>query len=136
MINYILLIPLLIHIESSGRDYVVGDNGTAVGCLQITAGVIEDVNRIYKTDYTKEDCYNRKTSSDICIKYLSYWLEKAVQREQAEIYNPYEMACRIWNGGPRGYQKESTEVYWEKIKRRAKEVGTYDVTNYKVSNDR
>lgn len=135
MIDYAMLLAVLIQVESSGNNKAIGDNGKSVGCLQIQQGVIDDVNRIYKTDYTKEDCYNRKTSSDICIKYLPYWLEKAVQREQAEIYNPYEMACRIWNGGPRGYQKESTEVYWEKVKRKGEELG-YDFTKYNISNDR
>ena len=27
-----------------------------------------------------------------------------------------EARARIWNGGPRGYRKESTEKYWEKVK--------------------
>ena len=27
-----------------------------------------------------------------------------------------EARARIWNGGPRGYRKESTEQYWEKVK--------------------
>ncbi len=27
-----------------------------------------------------------------------------------------EARARIWNGGPRGYRKDSTKKYWEKVK--------------------
>lgn len=27
-----------------------------------------------------------------------------------------EARARIWNGGPRGYRKDSTKKYWKKVK--------------------
>ena len=45
----------LIMVESGGDPKEVGDNGKAVGVLQIHTIVIDDVNRIYGTDFRYED---------------------------------------------------------------------------------
>jgi len=49
------LIDALMHVESKGKVHAIGDNGRAVGCLQIHKGVIEDVNRAYNTTYRLSD---------------------------------------------------------------------------------
>ena len=41
------LITSLVQVESRGNSNAIGDNGKAIGCLQIHKGVVEDVNRIY-----------------------------------------------------------------------------------------
>tara|TARA_Y100000004_G_scaffold196755_1_gene267923 strand:+ start:4944 stop:5294 length:351 start_codon:yes stop_codon:yes gene_type:complete len=112
--NWMALIYALITVESSGNDTAVGDYGKSIGCLQIQKGVIEDVNKIYGTKYTEMDRYYRWQSVEMCKFYLTYWgfvYERNTGKEAS-----YEVLARIWNGGPYGYKKESTKVYWEKVK--------------------
>jgi hypothetical protein len=79
--------------------------------LQIRDICIEDVNRIYGTNYRKKDAYDLSTSRRIAWLYLDYWGKKAKT-------NPdYETLARIWNGGPNGWKKHSTLKYWKKVKK-------------------
>lgn len=107
------LINALICVESNGNDYALGDNGNAIGCLQIWECVIDDVNRIYKTHYTHKDAYNRTKSIAICKAYL---------RHYAPANASDEVFARIWNGGPKGHKKQSTLKYWNKVKKALKKV--------------
>ena len=107
------LINALIQTESSGRDNVVGDGGAAIGPLQIHAGVVTDVNRIYKTKYTHKDMYVRENAIDVCTKYLTYYgSEKRLGRPPTN-----EDLARIWNGGPNGYKKKATAKYWIRVQK-------------------
>lgn len=106
------LIMILIMVESGGNNLAVGDNGLALGCLQIHQCVIDDVNRIYGTSYVHEDAYDRDKSIDICYKYLSYWgTEKRLGRKPTLM----DMSL-IWNGGPNGWKRGPTDPYWLKVK--------------------
>jgi hypothetical protein len=115
--------------ESSGRDFVTGDNGKAVGCLQIHPIIVSDVNRIYKTHYKLSDRKNIKKSIEICIKYLkhygAYYTKKTGKKVNAQVYS------RIWNGGPSGYKKEATKKYWGKVKNHIAKINTYRVLKTK-----
>jgi len=102
------LIDALVHVESKGENHVVGDNGRAVGVLQIHKEVVDDVNRRYGTSYTYADRKSIDKSREICRKYLlMYGGRNATDEKYA----------RIWNGGPRGHRKTSTRAYWRKVKR-------------------
>ena len=130
MIDFSSLIAVLIMVESCGNNLAIGDNGKSVGCLQIQQGVIEDVNRIYKVDYSEEHRYDRLSSKDICQYYLNYWVKKAYSKaefSENETFNINEIAARIWNGGPNGYKKKSTIKYWKKVEKMAEELG-HDLT--------
>jgi len=83
-----------------------GDGGAAIGPLQIHADVLIDVNGKYGTNYTCADLRNIETAKTIARLYISMWME----RHKAEI------ACRIFSGGPRGWNTASTDRYWQKIK--------------------
>lgn len=109
------LIPVLIIVESGGNDNAIGDEGKAVGCLQIHECVIQDVNRVYKTTFTKEDRLNREKSIQICTLYLTYYGEKYEKKTGKKATE--EVLARIWNGGPNGWKKESTIKYWNKVKK-------------------
>lgn len=113
--NWMVLIYALITVESSGINTAVGDYGKSIGCLQIQEGVIKDVNRIYTKEYTKMDRYGRHQSVEICKLYLTYW--GSVYERNTGKEATYEVLARIWNGGPYGYKKEKTKVYWAKVKR-------------------
>lgn len=113
------LISALIIVESGSIDQktagpaalalpVIGDHGKALGILQIHKEVIADVNRIYKSAFKHSDALNPMLSREICAMYLKHY---------APINATPEQCARIWNGGPRGHLKASTEKYWQKVKR-------------------
>jgi len=109
------IVKALIKVESNGNNHAIGDGGMAVGCLQIWNVVIQDVNRIYHTDYKATDRTDRKKSIEICRKYLAYW-GKHYEKKTGKTCT-LEVLSRIWNGGPTGYKKDSTIKYWNKVKK-------------------
>ena len=113
--NLGLLIAALIQVESGGDVLALGDGGRSVGWLQISAGVVEDVNRVYGRDFTMMDRYDPDRSADICRLYLHHWgnhYEKTTGKAAT-----VEVLARIWNGGPRGWEKQSTAMYWNKVRK-------------------
>ena len=101
------LLAALIAVESGGNDRAVGDNGRAIGCLQIHAAVVADVNRRHGTWYTHRGMTNRADAVRVCGLYL-------------RTYAPgktLEVQARTWNGGPRGASKPATVGYWQRVRR-------------------
>jgi len=109
--NYEWLDGLLdkIWTVESGRQLCPpdGDGGQAVGPLQIHCCVLEDVNMRYGTKFTRSDLREIKTARLIAQLYIRLWMN---------IYKE-EIAARIFNGGPRGWRKKSTDAYWVKIQK-------------------
>ena len=101
------LITALIAVESSGNDLAIGDNGRAVGPLQIHRGVVLDVNRFTGSHYRWEAMTNRVQARAVCEAYLKAY-GKGCTTEQL---------ARRWNGGPTGDRKSATEAYWAKVKK-------------------
>ena len=102
------LITALIAVESSGNDLAIGDNGRAVGPLQIHRGVVLDVNRFTGSHYRWEAMTNRVQARAVCQAYLTHYGKGKTTEEQA----------RIWNGGPQGHKKKTaTQAYWAKVKK-------------------
>lgn len=100
------LIMALIAVESGGDNMAVGDGGRAVGCLQIHAVMVREVNRLADTRYTwPDDCRDRAKSIEMATIYLAHY-----------IGTPEQMARR-WNGGPNGDKKASTLAYWRKVEK-------------------
>jgi hypothetical protein len=94
-------------VESGGRlNPPDGDGGRAAGPLQLHKCTIDDVNFYYGQNFTYTDRYDLETAKQIAKLYIAMWMH--LQKE--------EIACRIFNGGPRGWQKKSTDGYWEKIR--------------------
>lgn len=108
----ITLILILIQVESAGNDLAIGDNGLAYGCLQMHAGYVQDAAEYAGQDWVHEDAFDRETSIDIFIAYISrYATEDRIGRPVTA-----EDIARIHNGGPNGWKKESTEAYWRKVR--------------------
>jgi hypothetical protein len=102
------LISALIIVESSGNDLAIGDNGRAIGPLQIHRGVVQDVNRITGSNYRHQDMTNRVQARAVCEAYLKHYGKGKSTEEQA----------RIWNAGPQGHKKkQATEAYWTKVRK-------------------
>jgi hypothetical protein len=105
------LISALIIVESSNNDLAVGDQGKAIGCLQIHKAVVLDVNRITGSNYRWESMTNRAQARAVCAAYLTHYGKGKSTEEQA----------RIWNGGPQGHKKKTaTQAYWAKVKKHLK----------------
>jgi len=111
------LIDALIRVETGGEKNpakAIGDNGKAKGILQIWDVVVKDVNRIYKTTYVHDDAFDPAKSRDIAKKYLTFW-GKRYTKNTGKVPT-YEVLAKIWNGGPKGYNKTDTNKYWVKVK--------------------
>ena len=113
------LVDAIIYVESRGNDSAVGDNGKAVGCLQIHPIMVREVNRLLAkydipTTYTLEDRYSREKSIEMfnIVSEEYYGCEDYTFEEYAEI------VARRWNGGPRGDKKRSTLKYWNNVQKR------------------
>ena len=105
------LISALIIVESSGNDRAIGDQGRAIGCLQIHRGVVLDVNRITGSNYRHSEMTNRVAARAVCEAYLKAYGKGKTIEEQA----------RIWNGGPQGHNKKTaTQAYWNKVQKHLK----------------
>ena len=97
-------------VESSGNDQAIGDNGRAIGALQIHKSVVLDVNRITGSNYRHQDMTNRVAAMAVCQAYLEHYGRGKSLEEQA----------RIWNGGPSGHKKAATVSYWRRVQRNLK----------------
>ena len=104
------LISALIIVESSNNDMAIGDQGRAIGCLQIHKAVVLDVNRITGCHYRHSEMTNRVAARAVCEAYLKHY-GKGASTEQL---------ARRWNGGPTGDRKSATEAYWAKVKKQLK----------------
>lgn len=117
--SMIELIMVLIVIESGGDLNAVGDNGKAVGVLQIHKEYVDDCNRISQlhsknTIYTYEDREDRDKSIEMTLLYLEHYCQ-AYAKKTGKQATP-EIAARIHNGGPMGWKRKSTIPYWKKVK--------------------
>lgn len=106
-------IDVICKVESNNGMYVVGDDGKAIGCLQIWKSVVDDVNKYSKVKYTYGDRYDKDKSYQMFRLYVGHY---ATQKRLGRKPTNEDMA-RIWNGGPNGYKKIATVKYWNKVKK-------------------
>ena len=119
-----------IALAESGNDpYKVGDlklTNHAYGIFQIRLPVLKDVNETYHTRFTIDDIRPLDKSDKERVKSIKNSV--MVMRMYLERYGKHyehvtglkptmETMARMWNGGgPNGWNKESTEEYWQKVK--------------------
>lgn len=98
----------LIHQESRGNDYAVGDKGHAFGPLQIWQSYIDDALPGHKA----EECLgNRPLSLQVFYAYMArYATPECIGRPVTD-----QDRARIHNGGPDGWKNESTLKYWSEV---------------------
>jgi len=116
------LAKAVVVVESRGDDMVIGDRHLkrkAYGAFQIRKGVVDDVNQIWKTSYTPRDCLEKRQLSEKMFRaYLKkYATERLIGRKPTD-----EDMARIWNGGPQGWNKQSTRGYWQKVRKELKKI--------------
>lgn len=108
------LLDALIQVESNGNDDAVGDNGNAIGCLQIWKIYWQDATEFSKIGGSYKDCFNRDYAKKVVNAYMIRYAKEAWT---CPSKFDAEKVSRIHNGGPRGYKKKATLKYWEKVKR-------------------
>ena len=110
------LLTALIFVESRGNDSAIGDRhlvgNEAVGALQIRPIMVREVNRILKIQgkterFDLKDRFDREKS----IHMFMIW------KEFHHKDSSPEKVARNWNGGPKGYKKDRTIKYWNKIEK-------------------
>lgn len=87
---------------------------TSTNIAQIRPVVVEDLNRILGEDkfsYSDRVCVEK--SRQMFDLYTNYY---------AGLDATFEEKARIWNGGPKGYQKSATKRYWKKVDATHKEL--------------
>lgn len=106
------MIDAMIQVESQGNDRAIGDNGKALGCLQIHKIMVDDVNRIAGTKFVHKDAFIRTRAKEmIRIAVKHYVTPERLGREPT-----FEDCCRFWNSGPSWItKKKATDGYWAKV---------------------
>lgn len=105
---------VLKHVETNHNPTAKGDNDQSFGILQIQLNAIKDVNETFGTDYTHQDAFDIVCAEEIFELYIKRWtinLKKNEKRDATE-----EDIVRIWNGGPKGYKRNSTLKYLDKYR--------------------
>ena len=101
------------HVETNNREYAVGDNGKAFGVVQIHKICVDDINRLYKTQYTHKQAFDETCSREMFMLYIQAGIKRYKVRH---CRSPTEEdIVRMWNGGIyTGYKRDSTKKYWKK----------------------
>lgn len=106
---------VLKHSESNNNTDAIGDNGKAYGIVQIHKICVDDVNRIYGTNYEHEDMFDEACAKEVFILYLQAGIDNFKRKHG---YLPTEeQIVRMWNGGIyRGYFIRATIKYYRRYK--------------------
>jgi soluble lytic murein transglycosylase-like protein len=107
--------PKFVHaigwVESKNNPNSVGDGGRAIGEFQIWKVYWMDaIQYSPKIGGEYKDCYNPDYALKIMTAYLNRYAKDAIKN------NNFETLARVHNGGPMGYKKSATKVYWLKVK--------------------
>ena len=106
------LVDALITVESNGNPNAYCKKEKAVGCLQIRPIMLREVNRILRKQkstkrFLLEDRWDCGLSKEMFYVWMNYH-----HKDSSD-----EIIARCWNGGPRGWKKQSTEHYWHKVQK-------------------
>lgn len=118
------LLDAIAVVESKNNANAKGDYSKkekcyrAIGAFQLWKVYVDDVNRISKKSFSYDDRKDSKKSREIVKLYLEHY-GRAYERKTGKTASD-EILARIHNGGPKGYSKDSTKKYWEKIKKELK----------------
>lgn len=110
-----LLMKAISIIESSGNPEAIGDNGRALGHLQIHACVVNDVNRVYKLNLRHSDMLQEEQANRVFWLWLNHY-GKALSVKLKRKLTPEDCA-RLWNCGLNGYSRDRAkgDRYWAKV---------------------
>ena len=108
------VLEAICQVESNCDSNAIGDAGDAIGPFQIHQAywydAVEFSNDPYLTTGEYHDCFNYEYAYLILLEYMNRYASDALNPVNAE------KIARIHNGGPKGYKKQSTQKYWQKVK--------------------
>lgn len=105
------LVRALHLVETGGREgHILGDNGAALGPLQI--------HRAYWQDSRVPGRYEDCARLDYSVRVLNAYMRRYCR--EALISRDFERIARVHNGGPRGHRKAATLGYWRKVQKHLK----------------
>lgn len=100
-----------IKTESNGNTNSIGDNGAAIGCLQIHKVCWQDATEFDSSIGGKySNCFNQDYSIKIFLAYMKRYCPQAIKS------NDFETMARTWNGGGGGIHNPRTILYWHKVR--------------------
>lgn len=105
-------------IESSLNPTLIGDNGGAIGVLQMHKAYVQDAAEYAKKDWVHEDCLEPEIAVPIFRAYMARYATKERLGRKPTLQD----IARIHNGGPNGYKKESTLRYWRAVKHKYNDI--------------
>jgi hypothetical protein len=106
------LLDAMSAVESNSRDDATGDDGKAIGRLQLW--------RVYWADATGHapqiggtygDCRTREYAERVVVAYWHRYARTAL--DSADL----ETLARVHNGGPKGAKRKATLGYWRKVQK-------------------
>jgi type II secretory pathway pseudopilin PulG len=95
-------------VESKYTNGAFNPKEMAYGPVQIRQVLLDDLTRL-GYNYTPQDCFDPDKSHEIMYIYTDFYIKEMGYEDTLEN------RARIWNGGPNGPNKKSTEDYWIKI---------------------
>lgn len=110
------LLTALKMAESGCKSDAIGDNGEAVGILQLHKVYVDDANRIigYKK-YTYDDRYSVQKSEEMTRIVLTHY-GKCYERKTGKNCTD-EVLARIHNRGYSRWNDRLGEEYWNRVKK-------------------
>jgi len=108
-----------VAVESGGDTGAYNEREGAAGIVQIRPQCLADANRIAErlgldVRFTAEDRFDAAKSRQIWDVYLKFWGEQYTA--ETGLAPTDEVYARIWNGGPTGWRKETTQQYWQRVR--------------------
>lgn len=86
-----VVIAALVSIESGGNPRAIGDNGRAVGILQMWPVAVQEANRLAgRSKWTNKDRLSPARSKEMASTILSWHYAKGIR-------DPVELGCRWRN---------------------------------------
>lgn len=108
------LFQAMCHIESNNGLKTIGDNGKAIGILQMHEICVKEINqKCYGYDkwiWSDANCPNN--SKEMFMTY-SNWLIDNRYHKYKDLMSEEEYIARVWNGGYR--ISSNTDQYWNKV---------------------
>lgn len=111
----------VVQVESHGDLNPKTNDRDSRGIVQIRVKTVIDCNRIAKLAgdvrrWTLDDRLSVEKSCEMFGVYLGFYGARYCKRYKVGRV-PFEVLARIWNGGPDGWRKQTTDDYWAKVRK-------------------
>lgn len=115
-VNFSQFAAALAKVESNNQPKAIGDNGRAIGILQIQSKCFQDATKYDKelAKFQYKDCFNSQVANRVLYSYCARYEPRALQN------GDWETLARLWNGGcgwrsKKGMVKNRLDIYWQKV---------------------